>query len=71
MPKQATQETTTPAVSAPDEITLGEFCQRLSTSDRRVELIAGFHSEEVRAGKAKDLESAYMARFQEFVTKPV
>jgi hypothetical protein len=50
---------------------LEEFCQRLSHGDRRVELIAGFHAEEKRAGNTKDLESAYAARFQEFATKPV
>ena len=57
-----------PAVHA---LTLDEFCTRLSASDRRVELIGAFHFVETRAGRFKDAESGYRARFAAFVNKPV
>lgn len=66
-----TEDTTIATDPAPEAVTLDEFCQILSKSDRRVELIGGFHSDEVRAGKAKDLEANYLVRFQAFATKPV
>lgn len=68
MASKAPQQTTPDEV---DQITLDEFCQRHSKVDRRVELIGGFHSAEVRAGHAKDLEASYLARFEAFATKPV
>lgn len=52
------------------EVTLEEFCTRLSTKDKRVELIGGFHSDEKRAGHVKDTEEAYAARYDEFINKP-
>lgn len=51
-------------------LALNEFCARLSATDRRVELIAGFHHQEVAAGRTKDLESAFRARFEAFVNQP-
>ncbi|SAK98686.1 hypothetical protein AWB80_07570 [Caballeronia pedi] len=53
------------------DVTLDEFCVRLSRSDRRVELIAAFHFTETSAGRFKDAESNYQSRFTAFVTKPV
>lgn len=65
----------TPAAAPADEqsgfpLTLEEFCTRLSQSDRRVELIGGFHAMERAAGNTKDVESAYQARFEAFVNQP-
>lgn len=54
-----------------EHITLEEFCTRLSKSDKRVELIGGFHYTEVAAGSIKDAESEFQSRFTAFVTKPV
>jgi hypothetical protein len=51
-------------------LTLEEFCSRLSTTDKRVELIGAFAHEETRAGRIKGLASEYEARFRAFVTKP-
>jgi hypothetical protein len=51
-------------------LSLSEFCQRLSTSDRRVELIAAFHHAETGAGHGQDTEANYRARFEAFVTQP-
>ena len=56
---------------APADVTLDEFCVRLSSSDRRVELLAAFHFVETRSGHFKDAESAYQSRFEAFVNKPV
>lgn len=59
---------------APDagfELTLDEFCIRLSNTDKRVELIGGFAYSERAAGTIKDTESAFKARFAAFATKPV
>ena len=70
MASKASQQTPT-AVDVVEQITLDEFCRRHSKVDRRVELLRGFHSAEVRAGHAKDLEASYLARFKAFATKPV
>lgn len=59
------------ALSTANDITLDEFCTRLSMSDKRVELIGGFAHTEVVAGRTKDAESAFQSRFTEFVNKPV
>lgn len=52
------------------DLTLQEYCRRLSTRDRRVELIAGFHHEETAAGHLKDSEAAFEARFNTYCTQP-
>lgn len=59
------------ATATPILVTLNEFCTRLSNTDRRVELIGGFHFTETRAGRNKDTESNYQARYTAFLTKPV
>jgi len=53
------------------EVTLKEFCTRLSMSDRRVEMIGGFHATETREGRFKDTETKYRARYEAFINKPV
>lgn len=65
------KETSEAVVPAADSLTLDEFCTRLSSSDKRVELIGGFYSVEKSAGRIKDLESAFQSRFIAFATKPV
>jgi hypothetical protein len=68
--KEALAET--PALETAEfEQTLDEFCAQLSSGDRRVELIGGYHATERAAGRIKDLPSAYAARFTSFVTAPV
>lgn len=59
------------AQAAAPELTLDEFCTRLSMKDKRVELIGAFHFTEKAAGKIKDAESAFEERFAAFATKPV
>lgn len=53
------------------DVTIKEFCSRLSVKDKRVELIGAFHSEEVRCRRVKDSEANYQKRFEEFVKRPV
>ena len=60
-----------PAVAAVPLVTLNEFCTRLSMNDRRVELIGGFHFVERQAGRLKDAESSYQARYTAYLNKPV
>lgn len=62
-----------PAESAPTEfpLTLEEFCIRLSITCKRVELIGAFSVMEAQAGNTKDLESAFMARFDAFAKRPI
>jgi hypothetical protein len=67
----ADKEAQTAVEAAPEELTLEEFCRRHSMSDRRVELLGGFHFAEKSAGHAKDLESNYLDRFEAFANKPV
>ena len=52
------------------QLTLDEFCMRLSTTDRRAELIGGFHSVEKKNDRQKDTETAFRARFEAFVNEP-
>ncbi len=51
-------------------LTLDEFCLRLSTTDTRTELIAGYHSVEKKNDRQKDTETAFRARFEAFVNEP-
>lgn len=50
------------------DLTLEEFCLRLSQTDKRVEMIAGFHHSERAAGHVKDSEANFRARFSTFTT---
>ena len=54
-----------------EPLTLTEFCIRLSERDRRVALIGGFEFEEKNAGRSRDTEANYLARFEAFINKPV
>jgi hypothetical protein len=60
------------AASVNDEfpLSLDEFCSRLSSSDKRVEMIGAFHHTEKAAGHNKDIESAYIARYSAFINQP-
>jgi len=51
-------------------LSLDEFCSRLSSSDKRVEMIGAFHHTEKAAGRNKDIESAYIARYSDFINQP-
>ena len=60
------------ATSVNDEfpLSLDEFCSRLSSTDKRVETIGAFHHTEKAAGRNKDIESAYIARYSDFINQP-
>lgn len=59
------------AAPAVDELTLDEFCVRLSSTDRRPELLSGFHFTETRAAHLKDTEAAFRERFTAYINTPV
>lgn len=58
------------AADEPQELTLAEYCVRKSQTDRRVELINGFHHDEKVNGRIKDTEHAFDSRFAAFINKP-
>ena len=70
MAKQNPTDTTVANTQEP-RLTLSEFCTRLSEKVSRPELLGGFEFVERRAGRIKDVESAYQARFDAFVKTPV
>jgi hypothetical protein len=63
----------TPPESADEtaSVTLEDFCKGLSAADKRVELIGGFHSDEIRNDRLHDTASAYQERFEAFAVRPV
>lgn len=69
-PVQSGEKVEATATASAFPLTVDEFCTRLSATDRRVELIGAFHATEKAAGRAKDLESAFLARFESFVSQP-
>lgn len=73
MPKQIEKEDS-PAVqespAADYELTLDEFCIRLSARDKRVEMIGGFNHAEKQAGRIKDREAAFSERYAAFQNQP-
>jgi pyrroloquinoline quinone (PQQ) biosynthesis protein C len=51
-------------------LTIDEFCASQSQTDRRVELLGAFHSQEKQAGRVKDKRSAYLQRYNDFANAP-
>lgn len=74
---KATPEKAAQAVEAVEEkqttfpLSLTEFCTRLSETERRHALIAGFYYTENAAGRTKDQASEYAKRFAEFLETPI
>lgn len=73
----AKTDTTTSQVAAvkaavPDsfELTLDEFCVRMSSKVNAPELLGAFHYEERAAGRLKDTEAAFAKRYEDFARKP-
>lgn len=63
-----TSDTSTSIDAALLRIPLNRFCQDLSLTDRRVEMIAAFHYTEKKAGRTHDTADAYKARYIDFAT---
>jgi hypothetical protein len=64
-----------PAIEAPPEpveipMSLDEFCQNFSKTERRVVLLGAFHFEMKRQKRLKDTDSNYRAAFAAFITAP-
>lgn len=60
------------AAAEPAEFPLSveEWCTQLSATDRRPELIGAFASVEAKAGRGRDLPSAYAKRYGAFIKTP-
>jgi hypothetical protein len=68
---QASAPTAAATTAAPHEMTLERFAIELSLRDKRVGLVNGFVFVEKQARHFKDVESAFQARYDAFVTTPV
>lgn len=53
------------------ELTLEEFCTRLSKTDRRVELIGGFHADAKVRRQLKDVDTGFLRAFENYCSRPV
>lgn len=57
-----------PATDFP--LSLDEFCMRLSSTDKRTELIGAFNHVEKLAGRLLDTDGNFRARFEAFASQP-
>lgn len=71
MSKTPQSEQQTTVVAETSDLSLVEFCTRLSATVRRPELISAFEFSERRAGRVKDTAEAFQARFENFGKTPV
>jgi hypothetical protein len=73
MAKNDAVATADAAAANTPEMTLDEFCLRMSDRkvDGRIALIHGFAFTERQAGHVKDTEASFKQRFAEFANKPV
>lgn len=69
MAKNDTVAKATPE-TASEPLSLNEFCIRLSTTDKRVELIGGFEHSERVVGRMSDTAEAYAERYAAFINQP-
>lgn len=51
-------------------VSLSEFCENLSITDGRTEMIGAFFRDESKAGRENDLATAFHTRFVKFTTTP-
>lgn len=63
-------EPATPAPAPVPTVPLDEWCRDISRTDKRVELIAGFHHTERAAGRVGDTAAAFASRYAAFATAP-
>lgn len=73
MAKNDAVATADAAAANTPEMTLDEFCLRMSDRkvDGRIALIHGFAYSERKAGHVKDIEANFKQRFVAFANKPV
>ncbi len=57
--------------AAGEPLTLNEFCARLSSRVKRVELIGAFAHSAKAAGNLRRTEAEFQAQFDAFIKKPV
>lgn len=66
----AKQDAPTPVADNSIELTLHDFCLRLSESVKKPELIGAFSASQTRAGVVKDTEAAFRKAFDKFINAP-
>ncbi|MNH05848.1 hypothetical protein D3C79_651970 [compost metagenome] len=68
----AKNETAAKPATTPESepLSLNEFCIRLSTMDKRDELIGGFEHSERVAGRMSDTAEKYAERYAAFLNQP-
>lgn len=69
-PAPASGEAPEPAPAAAETMALDHFCLSASQTDRRVELLGGFHASETAAGRTADTREAFAARLKAFANAP-
>ena len=52
------------------KLSIDDFCVRLSETDKRVEMISAFNSDERQVGRVSDTADNYASRYQVFLNKP-
>lgn len=52
------------------QISLSEYCARVSSTDKRVELIGAFFKSQVSCGATSGTETEFDAAYQLFVNQP-
>lgn len=71
MSKNTPQEpANNPEPQAP-QLSVAEFCARLSETVKRPELLNAFAATEQRAGRVSDTSDKFRARFDAFINQPV
>jgi hypothetical protein len=53
------------------DVSLDDFCKKLSLKETRYSLISAFHLNQKKAGKLRDTPSAYQGRFEKYINTPV
>lgn len=65
------QNTEAPAVAPEPQLSITDFCARLSETVTRPELIGAFAHVEQKAQRVSDTAANYRARFDAFINQPV
>lgn len=70
MAKEPAPKATSEKKPVTERVSLDEFCTRLSETEKRYALIAGFAATERKARRVRDTEAAFQARFAAFIKQP-
>lgn len=51
-------------------LTIGEWCGRLSQTDRRIEMISAFYSKMKKSGYHKNYAQFFAVQYHQFISQP-